>query len=61
MKLLMLNNKVKSYFFVAMKTNKEMQMNMVPINMTYSLALANDRNAVNQNFSNTAINNTRTR
>ena len=60
MKLRMLNNKVKTDYLVTIKTNIEMQMNMVPTNITYSVALANYRNTVNQKFSNTAVNNTRT-
>ena len=43
-----------------MKTNIEMQTNMVPINMTYSAVLANYRNTVNQNFPKKAVNNTKT-
>ena len=61
MKLRMLNNKIKYDFLLAMKTNIEMQMNMVPMNMTYSAALANYRNTVNHKFLNTAVNNTITR
>ena len=47
-KLRMLNSKVKADFLVAMKTNIEMQMNMQPMVMTYSSALANYRNTVSQ-------------
>ena len=39
MKLLLLNKKVRAYFLTIMKTNLEMQMNMVPINIAYSSAL----------------------
>ena len=38
-KLRMLNNKVKTDYLVTIKTNIEMQMNMVPMNMIYSTAL----------------------
>ena len=59
--LLRANKKVKYDFLFAMKTNKNMQMNMVPKNMTYYAALVNYRNTVNYKFPNTAVNNKRTR
>ena len=46
---------------VAMKTNIEMQMKMVPMAMTYASALVNDINTVNQKSLYKAINNTRKR
>ena len=57
----MINNKLEADFLFTMKTNIDMQMNMVPMNMTYSAALANYRNTVNHKFLNTAVNNTITR
>ena len=48
MKLRLLKSKVKADFLVAMRTNIQIQMNIVPITMTYTSALVNDRNMVNQ-------------
>ena len=48
MKLQMLNKKVKADFLSAMKTNIEMQMNIIPMTMTFASAMANYRNTVNQ-------------
>ena len=48
MKLRMLNKKIKADFLSSMKTNIEMQMNMVPMVMTFESAMSNYRNTVNQ-------------
>ena len=50
MKLRLLNKKVRADFLATMKTHIEMQMSMVPMNMTYAGALTNYRNVVNQRF-----------
>ena len=50
MKLRLLNSEVKVEFFVAMKTNIEIWMNMVPMAMAYASALVSYRNTVNQKF-----------
>ena len=60
MKLRLLNLKVKDNFLVAMKMNIEMQMNMVPMSVTYASAFINYRNTVDNKIPHTAINNTRT-
>ena len=48
MKLCILNNKVREYFLTIINTNLDMQMNMLPMNITYSSALENYRNTANQ-------------
>ncbi len=48
MKLRMLNKKVRADFLSLIKTNIEMQMNMVPMTMTYASVLSNCRNTGNQ-------------
>ena len=48
MKLRMLNKKVKADFLNSMKTNIEMQMNMIPMTMSFVSAMSNYRNTVNQ-------------
>ena len=50
MKLRMLNSKVRADFIVAMKTNIDMKMSMQPMVMTYTSALSNYRNTVNQKY-----------
>ena len=50
MKLRPLNKKIRADFLGTMKTHIEMQMSMVPMNITYAGALANYRNVVNQRF-----------
>ena len=47
MKLHMLNKKVKADFLSSMKTNIEMQMNMIPMTMSFVSAMSNYRNTVN--------------
>ena len=49
-KLRMLNRKVKADFLQMAKTAIELEMNKVPMTITYELALANYRNAVNKKF-----------
>ena len=56
----LLNSKVKAEFIVSMKMNIEMQMNMVPMAVTYASAFINYRNTVDNKIPHTAINNTRT-
>ena len=60
MKIRLLNSKVKAEFLVSTKTDIDMQMHMVPMAMNYAPALVNDRNTLNQNITDTSINNTRT-
>ena len=48
MKLCILKNKVREYFLTIINTNLDMQMNMLPMNITYSSALENYRNTANQ-------------
>ena len=48
----MLNKKVRAEFLATMKTTIEMQMSATPMTKTYSSALANYRNTVNQRFHN---------
>ena len=51
-KLDMLNKKICADFLIIIKKNIDTQMNNTPMTMTYSYALANYRNTVNQRFPN---------
>ena len=47
-KLRLLNKKIRADFLTTMNTTGEMQMSATPITITYSSALADYRNTVNQ-------------
>ena len=49
-KLRMLNNKIRADFLLTMKTSIDMEMNKVPMTMTFDLAMTNYRNTVNVKF-----------
>ena len=59
MKLCMLNKKIKADFLSSMKTNIEMKMNMTPMTMTFTSAMSNYHNTVNQRHPDNANTNNR--
>ncbi|MCP4745298.1 MAG: hypothetical protein GY874_04025, partial [Desulfobacteraceae bacterium] len=59
MRLRLLNKKIEADFLSSMKTNIEMQMNMVPMMMTFASVMSNYCNTVNQRHPESANTNTR--